>query len=75
MKVFTVNDARLLSKMAELEDAQFLEVLFRELNHVDGTEWIADKPLRSLSVGDVVRLQDARGARTYHCDWVGWSKV
>ena len=46
-----------------------LAYAWRQMNHVDGSEWIADHKIRSLSVGDVVVL----GEQAYACDPVGWS--
>ena len=47
-----------------------LEVVFRQCNHVDGTEWISGKRLRSLSVGDEVSIDN----ETYLCAGCGWEK-
>lgn len=46
-----------------------LAYAWRQLNHVDGSEWIAGRRIRSLSVGDVVVL----GEQAYACDPIGWS--
>jgi len=53
----------------EVEDA--LEVVFRECNHVDGTEWIANKKLRSMSVGDEVNVDGV----AYVCAAFSWEKL
>jgi hypothetical protein len=47
-----------------------LEVVFRQCNHVDGTEWIEGKKLRSLSVDDQVNIDGV----TYVCAGFGWEK-
>lgn len=43
-----------MGDLMEMADENLLEIIFRECNHVDGTEWIANKKLRSMSVGDMV---------------------
>lgn len=48
-----------------------LERVFRETNHVDGTEWIANKKLRSMMIGDVVIIDD----KYYLCEMVGWREL
>jgi hypothetical protein len=60
-----------------------LEVLFRELNVVDGNELISDPDfrfanpsLRSMSVGDVVTFRGPAGLRKdYVCEGLGWKEV
>jgi hypothetical protein len=60
-----------------------LEVLFRELNVVDGNELISDPEfrslnpqLRSMSVGDVVTFRGPGGLRKdYVCEGMGWAEV
>jgi hypothetical protein len=47
-----------------------LEVVFRQCNHVDGTEWISGKRLRSMSVDDEVTVDGT----TYVCAGFGWEK-
>ena len=47
-----------------------LEVVFRECNHVDGSEWIAGKRLRSMSVEDEVTID----GNTFICANMGWVK-
>ena len=47
-----------------------LEVVFRQCNHVDGTEWISGKRLRSMSVDDEVTID----GDTYICAGMGWQK-
>lgn len=57
-----------------------LEVLFRQLNHVDGTELISDPEfkqnhphLRSMSVGDRVTFRGPGGwVREFVCKGCGW---
>lgn len=46
--------------------------VFRQLNAVDGSEWIADKPHRSISVGDEVTLM---GPRRFRVEGCGWSEL
>jgi len=66
------------------DDKKALDFIFRQCNHVDGTEWIASanqvagvnkdgspipgKGLRSMSSGDLVIL----GCRLYLCAFAGW---
>jgi hypothetical protein len=63
-----------------------LEILFRQLNHVDGSELISEeqfKGYRSMSVGDEVRFRGlykiddtvSRFDKTYRCEGMGWSEV
>lgn len=55
-----------------------LEWLFRQLNRVDGSELISILGLHmpSLSVGDLVHVEDCTGAQAlYLCDSVGWKRV
>jgi hypothetical protein len=47
-----------------------LDFVFRQCNHVDGTEWIANKRLRSMSVEDEVSID----GNTFICANVGWVK-
>jgi hypothetical protein len=66
---------------ATFEEA--LEVLFRQLNVVDGNELIsspefqADNPrLRSMSVGDLVTFRAPGGVRKdYVCEGLGWKEI
>lgn len=48
-----------------------LEFIFRQCNHVDGSEWIQNKELRSLSVGDMVVLN----GQVWVCCDVGWKEM
>jgi hypothetical protein len=59
-----------------------LEHIFREMNHVDGTEWIGSEEFerrytgaRSMSVGDVVEFKTAVGSRRFRVESEGWSEV
>ena len=60
-----------------------MEVIFRQLNHVDGTELISQPEfrqgrnfLRSMSVGDVVTFRSIGGWRKdYVCEGIGWTEV
>lgn len=63
---------------------QALEFIFRQCNRVDGTEWISSEefqdcysfPVRSLSVGDVVRFIGSGGFRAcYVCESLGWQEI
>lgn len=58
-----------LVKGLNIKDA--LEVIYRQCNHVDGTEWIADKPFRSFSCGDEIQI----GNRRFRCLPAGWDEV
>jgi hypothetical protein len=68
-------------RVATVEEA--LEVLFRQLNHVDGNELIsepdfcaANPRLRSMSVGDTVTLRGPGGWRKdFVCEGCGWAEV
>ena len=48
-----------------------LVMAFRQMNHVDGNEWIAGKSLRSMMVGDVVVV----GEQAYSCEPTSWIPV
>jgi|APSaa5957512535_1039671.scaffolds.fasta_scaffold61759_3 hypothetical protein len=48
-----------------------LNFAWRQMNHVDGTEWIHNKKHRSMSVGDVVVI----GKQAFSCDPDGWSQT
>jgi hypothetical protein len=62
---------------------QALEVVFRQLNAVDGTELISDPEwldghpnVRSMSVGDVVTFRGPGGwRRDYVCEGLGWTEI
>jgi hypothetical protein len=55
---------------AEMDEAigRRLVLAFRQMNHVDGNEWIADKSLRSMMVGDVAVV----GEQAYSCEPASW---
>ena len=53
------------------DNEQVLNYVYRQCNHVEGNEWIADKKLRSMMIGDMVEV---RGTK-YICEPVGWKKV
>jgi hypothetical protein len=66
------------------EDA--LEVIFRQCNHVDGTEWISQPEfrkdysefpnIRSFSVGDCVTFRGIGGFRKYYvCEGCGFAEI
>lgn len=53
-----------------------LEVIFRQCNHVDETEWIAGRPYRSLSVGDHVILVLTDGTvERWEVLGMGWRRL
>lgn len=56
-----------------------LEIVFRQLNHVDGKELISEpqyKGLRSMSVGDTVRFSGPSGwVKTFVCEGSGWKET
>lgn len=56
-----------------LATEQCLDTIFRQCNHVDGTEWAAHcgLKLRSLSCGDVVCVD----GRYFICESFGWYEV
>lgn len=75
-----VFDGNVAETIGEFDDADILERVFRQCNHVDGTEWIAGKPLRSMSVGDLVTLIDTSAdlteqAREYQVAGCGWNRT
>jgi hypothetical protein len=51
-----------------------LETVFRQFNHVDGTEHIAKLSVRSMCVGDIVAFMEEQG-RKFICDSIGWKQV
>lgn len=78
---FTVPD-RIYGSGADrvqtIEEA--LEVVFRQCNHVDGTELISESHyralrLRSMSVGDHVRIRGLHFDKTYICEPCGWRET
>jgi hypothetical protein len=61
--------------LSDLAETDLLEFVFRQCNHVDGSEWIEGRPLRSLSVGDVVIvIRKGSEVSRYRCDGCGWSR-
>lgn len=62
-----------------------LELIFRQCNVVDGTEWVVQesarrmaakqKGLRSMNVGDIVTFIDGTKWESYLCAGVGWELV
>ncbi len=53
------------------------EAIYRQMNHVDGTEIIAARPtIRSMSVGDVLLISDAEGKiAELAVDSFGWKEL
>jgi len=77
---FVYDNLSATNFVGHVEDEVLLESIFRDTNHVDGTEWIAGKPLRSLSVGDVVTIIDSelpvqKQVRAYRVEGIGWKKL
>lgn len=70
-----------VERVATVEQA--LELLFRQLNHVDGTELISQPEfmeayprLRSMCVDDIVTFRGPCGwQRTFVCEGMGWKEV
>jgi hypothetical protein len=65
-------------RVQTIEEA--LEVVFRQCNHVDGTELISQPEyralrLRSMSVGDQVHIRGLGFNRTYVCEGCGWRET
>lgn len=52
-----------------------LELIFRECNHVDRTEWVTNKSLRSMSVGDEVIIFNGEQMRRFSCEVIGWKEI
>jgi len=50
---------------------EILEQAYREMNRVDGTERVYELNLRSMSVGDLVKIE----GRTFRVDDIGWSEI
>lgn len=59
----------------EQEPMAALEEIFRQFNHVDGTEGIALKgyKARSMSIGDVVFFPETNA--WYYCASCGWEQI
>lgn len=55
------------------EAQEILETVFRQFNHVDGSEHIAKLPIRSMCIGDIVAFMD--GGRKFICEPMGWKQV
>ena len=70
---FTRGDERCIN----FEEA--LELIFRQLNHVDGSELISQEGYegyRSMSVGDVVNFVGIGGVRRWFvCEGLGWAEI
>lgn len=58
-------------------DSGVCEIVFAAMNHGSGREIPAldEKGLRSLSVGDIVKLRDDNGSRAYLCAPLGWEPI
>lgn len=63
----------LFEDTAGLEVHMILDHIFRQCNHVDGTEWISTSGIkaRSLSCGDVVEFD----GRFFLCESIGWGEI
>lgn len=63
--------------LSDFCESDLLEFIFRQCNHVDGTEWIANKNLRSMSVGDEVVLirSDKQPVERRRVAAIGWEHV
>lgn len=70
------------NRIKTVEEA--LEIIFRQCNHVDGSELISSEAfrasypgsIRSLSVGDVVSFRGIGGFRKiYVCEGTGWAEI
>ena len=49
-----------------------LDYIYRQCNHVDGTEWIAcRRDLRSMCIGDMAKV----GSTLWVCQGAGWLKI
>ena len=55
------------------KEAAALDEVFRQFNHVDGTEFVAKLPIRSFSVGDSVFFPDS--GNRFLCEPIGWKKI
>jgi hypothetical protein len=62
-------------RVATYEEA--LEIVFRQMNRVDGTEYISRANLKvpSLSVGDTVSIRSSQGRRYFVCEGTGWAEI
>jgi hypothetical protein len=75
---FVCDSQSLTEKIGVVADDILLEEIFRQCNHVDETEWIAGKKLRSLSVDDIVTLIDSDAkdsVREYIVLGSGWERI
>ena len=55
---------------------RILETIYRQMNHVDGSEWVAQKQMRSMSVGDMVVIAwNPYMVGVWLCKWMGWEKI
>lgn len=50
---------------------EILEVVFRQFNHVDGSEHIAKLSIRSMCIGDIVSFVEGH----FICEPMGWTQV
>jgi len=63
---------KLFTLLAQLEDPKrILKFVYRECNRVDGSEWISGKKLRSMSVGDMIMMDNV----VYVCCMAGWKTI
>jgi len=54
---------------------EILDGVFRRWNVVDGTEKPASLGVRSMSVGDIVKVGEGEGEMFLFCDPVGWKEI
>ena len=58
------------------DEKKALEIIYREFNHVDGSEHIATLgQVRSMSVGDIVYFPNSNERSWYFCDGCGWKTI
>jgi hypothetical protein len=76
---FPINSYSDMNNLAEVIDK--LNYIYRQTNHVDGTEWIHGKKLRSMLVGDMVLIESYQNETVgftkhlYVCTAVGWQEI
>ena len=68
--VFDNGESMLLATTNDI-----LDTVFRQCNHVDGMEWIADKELRSMSVGDEILLIEGSLVEKYLVAGCGFTRL
>jgi hypothetical protein len=75
-QIFELHANKLVDQIGNQPDEQVLDQVFRQCNHVDGTEWISNSGYRSMMVGDLITIVDPdTGIRIFQVEAIGWKKL